>query len=1022
MQKTGAAPTAVEAPAFTPISLPSLSVKPALAIAPLRNPSKRAIHLSELLAEHFRLSVGGAFEASGGGPLAPIGQVDSAFAKRGLDGEKSVADSDLLDIAREIKTPFLLSWEPDQNESLGVFLRVRLASSAKDDVVYRQDFPTSSPLATYIVFLNLYAASVGETASAALASAAPERRLLREAPATTPTRHLANGLGELGFGDFLPQRIQNVRARPGDPQSWADLSRAYSRLAASLRSPSAMRKRLAARALAAADLGRIANPDSAPLRQASAFANWLNHLNGRAAEDLAWASKRGVLDGQAEILAAVLRGEKPRSAAPGGQSQDATQPGMEDPDFRSRLLARQFRAWWQDDEAAARLSSTGQDRWDPASQWELNEVSQDNTDQADPCAAALFRASLWLLEAGVLRAWEQGSQVRPVLEDLKRLDPALGDLADAIWRRKAGFPLVAQKLVPAPYQTLQGPDPSVEARFARKPFDSKAFLRGEGELAALARLAANVANAADTAEAGSGALLAWTNADLLGYARALLADAWLAAWESAAIEPGEADLAQAAFIFAESLAPKNAAILTAKASFYDQMVFSPSLRNQALGDARQADPGYAPAARLGAVLREPLLKPEQAGDLYELARALDPFEVRLICWTAAHLARLGEEDRAAAAHNSARDIDPKDPRPFLGLLDIYAKNQLRTIDSRLIAQMLSHYPPTPALRFEAARLYYENEQAERAADLAARLAQDCPDRLEPASLLARIQAYLGREPEMLEALDRCLSRKLPPRDRLELLRLKAELLLRRGKAQEAAAAYSAAAEMSPKSGALLLDLGRALAAAGREDDAVEAWRTASQFGRQAPAALETGRILIKRGELEPALALAREAQSAQPYFPEGYELEALIRISQGEAEGAEAAVKQLIEKAPWNPLALLAQAKIFARLGRHDQAAEAARQGLALHSEAAEGPLLKALIEAMIQTGRLEEARDDLRRLERLCFDDPDALALLARAASAQGKSAEAQTRLSTALRIAPAHPDSLALTGNRNDNTSRHK
>ncbi len=951
----------------------------ALAIAPLVNDSRRMVDLAVALRDFLPAAVGAAFEISGGGEVVPSQTTLAALRAETADLRQSLTDETLARLADSLGVKALLSWEPFQDEDLKAHLRLRIASNG---IVYREEIPSAESLALYINFHNLYAANVRRAAEQALNAVDPKAWLLAsDDSAATPTLPAARGLGEIGLGPRIAQTLEALRQKPGCASLWASLASDYARLAESLADPAALKKRLAARALAAAFWAENLNSRSSVACEGIALAEAANSLLRRAEANLNTAQRLGGLNPEGSALLDRITGRQP-----GGASLRDSPP---DNTFALRMRARWLLDWQMFGEAES-LCSANSDPLDPFPSIAMARALPAGSARERWIRDALDRAlSHWLLAAdpAKVRAWAEASPA-----------PLVSSIAQALE--------TAERT--ADSDALDQAARAIGEALAGEPFDLNAFLAGHGPWADLARAASAVAASGGAPPPGNP--LAWTAADRAAFAKALAADAWLAAWRGAEFGAAELDRARAAIAFGEELFGPHPGILNEWAFFRHDIAFDSEERNAALARARAVEPDYAPAGRLAAQLREWALDVENAWGPYEQARAMDPFNIELSCWAAEHFARLGQGAQARAAVTGAAALAPRDAATFLCRLAIFDRRDPRPVDSQTIARLLASFPQTPALKLAAARLYFAAGMEKSALNLAAEAARARADWFEAAELRARVHAYMGEGGEMARVLAAfravCESR----RGVAEAWELEGQLRMWGGDPALAAHAYAEAARGLPMKPAVLLGWGQACLAAGDRAGAEAAFLALHAIPPAADGALALGKMRIEEGRNEEAAEWAERARAMRPLAAGGYELQALAALAKGDQAGALDAMGQLAEQAPRNPYAFLARARVFLAMGWPDKAAEAARAGLALRDDGSADDLRQALLEALILTGNPGQDEFERAQLAKRAFENPAVRTLLARAELALGNRKEAQTHLAAALRIDPGNEKALAV------------
>jgi tetratricopeptide (TPR) repeat protein len=160
-------------------------------------------------------------------------------------------------------------------------------------------------------------------------------------------------------------------------------------------------------------------------------------------------------------------------------------------------------------------------------------------------------------------------------------------------------------------------------------------------------------------------------------------------------------------------------------------------------------------------------------------------------------------------------------------------------------------------------------------------------------------------------------------DDVELLRLAGRAGVETG-AQDAVDHLRRVTELQPDSADAWRDLGDALAAEGRTDEAEEAFRRVLELEPEDEAALSAlGHTAFQKGQSEDALALLERVAGRSGGATTAHVSLVDMYRAVGQPEDALAAARKIADADPGNALALLDVAELSLRVGRGDEAAEA---------------------------------------------------------------------------------------------------
>jgi predicted Zn-dependent protease len=282
-----------------------------------------------------------------------------------------------------------------------------------------------------------------------------------------------------------------------------------------------------------------------------------------------------------------------------------------------------------------------------------------------------------------------------------------------------------------------------------------------------------------------------------------------------------------------------------------------------------------------------------------------------------------------------------------------------------------------------------------------------------------------------------------------LRRMLGQKLLAAGRPRDAVEEFRRAAVLQANSAAALVDLGKALAAAGEERDAFATLQLSLAKEPTAAALSAQGQLLLEDGRPEKAIPLLERAvELARPSDPAPCRLLARARAAAGQWAAADRAWARVGSRSPGEVEALLGRAQALVQLGRPEEAEPhvraaiarepenadahsllgatlAARQPAAQHAPAAETAFRLALrldpahqdaayglALLLLREGRGREAVPVLADLRRRAPDSLRAQFQYARALRAAGRAAEADQALRDYHRRAEAERLEMELRG----------
>ncbi len=186
-------------------------------------------------------------------------------------------------------------------------------------------------------------------------------------------------------------------------------------------------------------------------------------------------------------------------------------------------------------------------------------------------------------------------------------------------------------------------------------------------------------------------------------------------------------------------------------------------------------------------------------------------------------------------------------------------------------------------------------------------------------------------------------------------------LLERGRPQEALAAFEEALAQNPRAASVRSRRAETLLTLGRFDDAFRAYAENAEGRADEESLLGMARVREQQGRAKEALALLRTGLQALPESTALRLRAGALELAAGDAAGADAAARAVLERAPGDEEALALRARALARGGKADEANAVwleLAEGHPLSASAREGaePLL-ARADALLAAGQLDGAR-----------------------------------------------------------------
>lgn len=215
--------------------------------------------------------------------------------------------------------------------------------------------------------------------------------------------------------------------------------------------------------------------------------------------------------------------------------------------------------------------------------------------------------------------------------------------------------------------------------------------------------------------------------------------------------------------------------------------------------------------------------------------------------------------------------------------------------------------------------------------------------------------------------------------------------------------YAATIARNPSSWVAHLNLGVALADAGRPEAGLPHLRRALELKPEFPETLNSlGNVLNQLGRPREALPLIEQALQIQPKFALAHNTRGIVLMALGRGDEGIAAFEQAVG---FNPLLPTARVNLGWALANHGRMAEAIRQfeeSLRQQPEYADAEYKWGL--ALVMQQRMAEAGPHLARAVVLQPDDPAMRFALGCQLLEVGRRAEAGAQFETTLRLDPDH------------------
>jgi tetratricopeptide (TPR) repeat protein len=333
------------------------------------------------------------------------------------------------------------------------------------------------------------------------------------------------------------------------------------------------------------------------------------------------------------------------------------------------------------------------------------------------------------------------------------------------------------------------------------------------------------------------------------------------------------------------------------------------------------------------------------------------------------LTSLGRFGEALAALDRSIELEPEDPRPHLKrgrTLEMCGRLEEAIAGSDRAVEVNPGFVPAHLFRGRLLRDVGKNVEALAAFDRAVELGGEDPWVQRTRGL---ILVELGRPEEALRAYERAI--ELEP-GRASTHAILAQLLLDREEYQRAREEYELALELgiedSQAGAAIRVNLGVALKALGKPEEALEAYDRAIELDPEyATAHYDRGVVLGDQLDRpEDALAAYRRAIELEPGYAEAHQAVGFLLHYQGDHEGALREIDRAVELGLETAASQGIRGRVLLRRERPEEALQAFRRVLELDPEDASAHAYRGFL--LRRRGEHESALADLdRALELGC-------------------------------------------------------
>ena len=322
---------------------------------------------------------------------------------------------------------------------------------------------------------------------------------------------------------------------------------------------------------------------------------------------------------------------------------------------------------------------------------------------------------------------------------------------------------------------------------------------------------------------------------------------------------------------------------------------------------------------------------------------------------------------AEKALRAAISIAPKDPIPRAALASMYVEQGQGTLAEGLVRETKEQLSADPIAYRMLAEYYGTQGDSTKALAEFASLIKTHPQDLKTRKSYIQLLILSRRMDEASRLTDEILRRA--PQDEEGLI-LKGQILLKAGKTEEAIQALQQAVKGNPVNANGHYQLGIAYRAKGDSHQAEGEWRAAVRMRPDLTDAwIAIGQAEADRRDWSDLQITGVQLMRIARTNPRGYLLHATARINQGDAAGAEADLKQLIQNAPQNPLGYAKLGQLRASSKRWHEAEALYRDALNRSPNSLEA--IQGIVDLDFQRGKPDDAIRFIQ--EKINADSTDA-------------------------------------------------
>jgi tetratricopeptide (TPR) repeat protein len=281
---------------------------------------------------------------------------------------------------------------------------------------------------------------------------------------------------------------------------------------------------------------------------------------------------------------------------------------------------------------------------------------------------------------------------------------------------------------------------------------------------------------------------------------------------------------------------------------------------------------------------------------------------------------------AETAFRSAIAIAPKNPGSRAALAQMYIAQGQGDLAEGVLREAKTQLSTDPAAYRMLGDYYLSQGDSAKALTEFAALTKDHPEDLRVRKSYVQLLILDHQLDEAVKLTDEILKRS--PQDDEGLI-LKGQILLQTGKTDDALQTLQQGVKGNPANAVGHYQLGMAYLAKGNTNQADGEWRAAVLLRPDLTDAwVALGKSAIDRRDWSDLEPIGVHLMKIAPRSPGGYLFHATARINQGDATGAEADLKQLIQVSPQSPMGYAKLGELRALMKRWNEAEILYREAL----------------------------------------------------------------------------------------------